>query len=75
MGGGRGWLIKSLPILCGKAHLRRILRMASEDIGNADPRALQIVLDAWETYERVGNSREKREFTLAQAVVYCGLCT
>ncbi|WP_235378830.1 hypothetical protein [Candidatus Coxiella mudrowiae] len=33
--------------------------MASEDIGNADPRALQIVLDAWETYERVGNSRER----------------
>lgn len=36
---------------------RRVLRMASEDIGNADPRALRLALDAWETYERLGSQK------------------
>jgi putative ATPase len=48
---------------------RRLLRMASEDIGNADPRALRITLDAWETYERLGSP--EGELALAQAVIYC----
>jgi putative ATPase len=42
--------------------------MASEDIGNADPRALTIALDAWMTYERLGSP--EGELALAQAAVY-----
>ena len=47
---------------------RRLVRMASEDIGLADPRALRIALDAAETYERLGSP--EGELTLAQAVLY-----
>jgi putative ATPase len=47
---------------------RRLLRMASEDIGLADPRALRMTLDATETYERLGSP--EGELALAQAVVY-----
>ena len=47
---------------------RRLVRMASEDIGLADPRALRIALDAAETYERLGSP--EGELTLAQAVVF-----
>jgi putative ATPase len=47
---------------------RRLLRMASEDIGLADPRALQMALDAAQTYERLGTP--EGELALAQAVVY-----
>ena len=47
---------------------RRMIRMASEDIGNADPRALRLTLDAAETYERLGSP--EGELALAQAVVY-----
>ncbi|MEZ5594663.1 MAG: replication-associated recombination protein A [Gammaproteobacteria bacterium] len=47
---------------------RRILRMASEDIGNADPRALQIALNAWQSFERLGSP--EGDLALAQAVVY-----
>lgn len=47
---------------------RRIVRMASEDIGLADPRALRIALDAAEVYERLGSP--EGELTLAEAVVY-----
>ena len=47
---------------------RRLVRMASEDIGLADPRALRIALDASETYERLGSP--EGELTLAQAVLY-----
>jgi len=47
---------------------RRIIRMASEDIGLADPRALRLALDAVETYERLGSP--EGELTLAQAVIY-----
>ena len=47
---------------------RRIVRMASEDIGLADPRALRLALDAAETYERLGSP--EGELALAQAVVY-----
>jgi putative ATPase len=42
--------------------------MASEDIGNADPRALQIALDAWQTQERLGSP--EGELAVAQAIVY-----
>lgn len=47
---------------------RRLIRMASEDVGNADPRALRLALDAAETYERLGSP--EGELALAQAVVY-----
>jgi len=47
---------------------RRIVRMASEDVGLADPRALRLALDACETYERLGSP--EGELALAQAVVY-----
>ena len=47
---------------------RRIIRMASEDIGLADPRALRMALDAAETYERLGSP--EGELALAQAVIY-----
>jgi putative ATPase len=47
---------------------RRLVRIASEDIGNADPRALRIGLDAWETYERLGSP--EGELAIAQAAVY-----
>ena len=47
---------------------RRLVRMASEDIGLADPRALRLALDAAETYERLGSP--EGELALAEAVVY-----
>ena len=47
---------------------RRVMRMASEDIGLADPRALRMALDAAEVYERLGSP--EGELALAQAVVY-----
>lgn len=47
---------------------RRLIRMANEDVGNADPRALRLALDATETYERLGSP--EGELALAQAVVY-----
>ena len=47
---------------------RRVVRMASEDIGNADPRGLRLALDAWETQERLGTP--EGELALAQAIVY-----
>jgi putative ATPase len=47
---------------------RRLVRMASEDIGLADPRALRVALDASETYERLGSP--EGELALAEAVVY-----
>ena len=45
---------------------RRVLRMASEDIGNADPRGLQIAMDAWQALERLGSP--EGELAVAQAV-------
>ncbi len=47
---------------------RRLVRMASEDIGNADPRGLQLALNAWDVYDRLGSP--EGELALAQAVVY-----
>jgi putative ATPase len=48
--------------------IRRVIRMAAEDIGNADPRGLRIALDAAETYERLGSP--EGELAIAQAVAY-----
>lgn len=50
---------------------RRLLAIASEDIGNADPRALSLALAAFDTFERVGPAEGER--AIAQAAVYCAL--
>ncbi|MDB6096128.1 MAG: recombination factor protein RarA [Francisellaceae bacterium] len=50
---------------------RRLLRVASEDIGNADPKALQITTNAWDAYLRLGSP--EGELALAQAVVYLSI--
>ncbi|MFT7008313.1 MAG: putative ATPase [Colwellia sp.] len=50
---------------------RRLLAIASEDIGNADPRAMQLAINAWDTFHRVGPSEGER--AIAQAVVYMAL--
>ena len=63
------WFTRMLDGGCDPLYVaRRIARMASEDIGNADPRALSICLDAWETFQRLGTP--EGELALAQAVVY-----
>ncbi|HKK13566.1 MAG TPA: replication-associated recombination protein A, partial [Gammaproteobacteria bacterium] len=63
------WLARMLDGGCDLLYLaRRVVRMASEDIGNADPRALALALDAWEVQERLGSP--EGELAIAQAVVY-----
>ena len=63
------WLMRMLDGGCDPLYIaRRMVRAASEDIGNADPRALRITLDAWQTIERLGSP--EGELALAQAVVF-----
>jgi len=63
------WLCRMLDGGCDPLYVaRRVVRMASEDIGNADPRGLALALDAWDTYERLGSP--EGELAIAQAVVY-----
>jgi len=63
------WLMRMLDGGADPRYLgRRIVRMASEDIGLADPRALRLSLDACEVYERLGSP--EGELALAEAVVY-----
>jgi putative ATPase len=63
------WLCRMLDGGCDPLYLaRRIVRIASEDIGNADPRALEISLNAWNAQERLGSP--EGQLSLAQAVVY-----
>jgi putative ATPase len=63
------WFARMLDGGCDPRYLgRRLLRMASEDIGNADPRALELTLNACDVYERLGSP--EGELALAQAVVY-----
>ena len=50
---------------------RRLTRMAVEDIGLADPRAQDVCLQSWQTYERLGSP--EGELALAQAVIYLAL--
>ena len=66
------WLARMLDGGCDPLYLaRRLTRIASEDIGNADPRALRICLDAWDTQSRLGSP--EGELALAQAVVYMAI--
>ena len=63
------WCMRMLDGGCDPLYVgRRLVRIASEDIGNADPRALRITLDAWEAYERLGTP--EGELAIAQAVVF-----
>jgi putative ATPase len=66
------WLCRMLDGGCDPLYVaRRLVRIASEDIGNADPRALQITLQAWDAQERLGSP--EGELALAQAVTYIAL--
>ncbi len=63
------WFARMLDGGCDPVYIaRRVTRMASEDIGNADPRALALALDAWQTYERLGSP--EGELAIGQAVVF-----
>ena len=63
------WFVRMIDGGCDPLYIaRRVVRMASEDIGNADPRALQIALNAWEVQERLGSP--EGELAIAQAVAY-----
>jgi putative ATPase len=63
------WLVRMLDGGCDPLYIaRRVVRMASEDIGNADPRALSVALHAWDVQERLGSP--EGELAIAQAVVY-----
>lgn len=64
------WFARMLHAGCDPLHVaRRLLAIASEDIGNADPRALQICLNAWDIFQRVGPAEGER--AIAQAIIYC----
>ncbi len=63
------WLSRMLDGGCDPVYLaRRLTRMAVEDIGLADPRALQMAIDAWDTYERLGSP--EGDLALAQLTIY-----
>jgi len=63
------WFARMLDGGCDRAYLaRRLTRMAVEDIGLADPRAMPMALEAWDTFERLGSP--EGELALAQVVVY-----
>lgn len=63
------WFARMLDGGCDPLYIaRRVTRIASEDIGNADPRALQLALNAWEAQERMGSP--EGELAIAQAIVY-----
>ena len=63
------WFTRMLDGGADPAYLaRRITRMAVEDIGLADPRALQMAIEAWETYDRLGSP--EGDLALAQVVIY-----
>ena len=63
------WFCRMLDGGCDPLYIaRRVVRMASEDVGNADPRALQLALEAWDVQERLGSP--EGELAIAQAVIY-----
>ena len=63
------WLARMIDGGCDPLYVaRRLARMATEDVGNADPRALQLCMDAWDAYHRLGSP--EGELALAQAVLY-----
>lgn len=63
------WFVRMLDGGCDPLYVaRRVVRMASEDIGNADPRGLEIAMNAWQAYERLGSP--EGELVIAQAIAY-----
>jgi putative ATPase len=63
------WFCRMLAVGADPLYVgRRLLAIASEDIGNADPKAMQIALSAWDCFHRVGPAEGER--ALAQAVIY-----
>ncbi|WP_305058647.1 replication-associated recombination protein A [Lysobacter sp. H21R4] len=63
------WFARMMDGGCDPAYLaRRLTRMATEDIGLADPRAQQMAIDAWDTYDRLGSP--EGDLALAQLVIY-----
>lgn len=63
------WFVRMVDGGCDPLYIaRRVVRMASEEIGNADPRALEIALNAWDVQERLGSP--EGELAVAQAVLY-----
>lgn len=63
------WYVRMLDGGCDPLYIaRRVVRIASEDIGNADPRALHLALDAWDTQQRLGSP--EGELAIAQAIIY-----
>ncbi|MEP2652592.1 MAG: replication-associated recombination protein A [Paraglaciecola sp.] len=64
------WYARMLTAGCDPLYVaRRLLAIATEDIGNADPRAMQICLNAWDIFHRVGPAEGER--AIAQATIYC----
>lgn len=64
------WYCRMLDGGCDPLYIaRRLVAIASEDIGNADPRAMQVALNAWDAFERVGPAEGER--AIAQAAIYC----
>lgn len=63
------WAARMIAAGCDPLYIaRRLLAIASEDIGNADPRAMQVALSAWDCFTRVGPAEGER--AIAQAIVY-----
>lgn len=63
------WFVRMLDGGCDPLYIaRRLIRIASEDIGNADPRAIHLALAGWDAFERLGSP--EGELALAQVVVY-----
>ncbi len=67
------WFCRMLDGGCDPLYVaRRVVRMAIEDVGLADPRAQTLALEAWETYDRLGSP--EGELAIAQAVIYLACC-
>lgn len=67
--GAMYWYCRMLDGGCDPLYIaRRVVRMAAEDIGNADPRGLEIAMNAWQAYERLGSP--EGELVIAQAINY-----
>lgn len=67
--GAMYWYCRMIDGGCDPIYIaRRLIRMASEDIGNADPRALEIAMNAWQAFERLGSP--EGELIIAHAVNY-----
>ncbi len=66
---GLYWYVRMVEAGCDPLYIaRRLLAIASEDIGNADPRALPLAISAWQTYERLGAAEGER--AIAHAIIY-----